>query len=237
MPVHAILASAMFRALALPFACALLLAQTAPRGTEPRPQPAAYPVHGQAGPLSLAADFLVHSFSAGGQTFVAEHFLVVEVALYPPSGAAIQVSSGSFSLRLNGRKRTILPQAPGFVAADLKYPGWRREPRLEAGGSLGNAGVILGRPAPAERFPGDPTARNPLPAPPRAPAPEDPGGTEEQPPVSADVAAVESALPDGPARGPVSGYLYFAFQGKTKSIRTLELLYAGPEGDAVLRLR
>lgn len=44
---------------------------------------------------------------------------------------------------------------------------------------------------------------------------------------------VQTALPEGSRRGPVSGYLYFAYKGKTASIKTLELLYE----DAVLRLR
>jgi hypothetical protein len=130
----------------------------------------------------------------------------------------------------------FLPQAPGFVAASLKYPDWDQERRLEGYGGIGNAGVILGRPRPTERFPGDPTARTPLPPAPRAPEPEDPGGIDRQPPPSVDVVAVESALPEGPAPGPVSGFLYFAYKGKVKSIKSVDLQYSGPDGEAALKL-
>ena len=34
----------------------------------------------------------------------------------------------------------------------------------------------------------------------------------------------------------MSGFLYFAYRGKTKALKSLELLYSGPEGTAVLKL-
>ena len=217
---------------------ALAAAQApAPRGTGPKPRAADYPAHTQAGQLAIGAEYMVHSFSGSGQTFVAEKFLVVEVALYPPRGATITVQAGHFALRVNGKKQAILAQAPGFVAASLKYPDWEYRPRLEGYGGAGNAGVILGRPAPTERFPGDPNARNRLPAPPRAPEPDNPSGADRPPQVTADEVAVESSLPEGPSRGPVSGYLYFPYTGKTRSIKSLELDYTGPEGEAALKLR
>ena len=62
---------------------------------------------------------------------------------------------------------------------------------------------------------------------------------EEKPPAEpVEVSIARSALPEGPTHGPVSGYLFFAFKGKTKSIRSLELLYSSPDGsrEATLRL-
>ena len=91
--------------------------------------------------------------------------------------------------------------------------------------------MILGRPVPVERFPGDPTARRRLP--PRAPEPEDRSGAEKTPEPKAEEVVVETALPEGTQRLPVSGYLYFAYKGKVKSV---ELIYDGPEGHAALRL-
>lgn len=216
--------------------CALLPAQTAPEGTPVKPKAADYPAHARAGSLEIGAEYMVRSFSLAGRTFTTGDYLVVEVALFPPKGDGMMISADAFSLRMNGKKQAILPQSPGMVAASLKYPDWGRRPRLEAGAGAGNTGIILGRPEPVERFPGDPRARTRIPAPPRAPEPERPGGIERQPEPTADEIAVRASLPEGQARGPVSGFLYFAYRGKTKALKSLELLYSGPEGTAVLKL-
>ncbi len=226
----------MTRSFACLFVCSLLAAQSAPEGTPVKAAAAEYPVHARAGKLEIGAEYTVHSFSGRGQTYIASGYLVVEAALFPPRGGTVSVSPGAFSLRINGKKRAVLPESPGMVSASLKYPDWERRPRLEAGGGLGNTGVIIGRPEPVERFPGDPRARSPLPRPPRAPEPENPSGLERTPAPSAAEIAVLSALPEGPARAAVSGFLYFPYRGKVKSIKSLHLHYAGPEGDAVLVL-
>jgi hypothetical protein len=44
---------------------------------------------------------------------------------------------------------------------------------------------------------------------------------------------VEAALPEGKNRAPVSGFLYFIYTGRTKSIKQVVLQYK----DAVLKLR
>ncbi len=44
---------------------------------------------------------------------------------------------------------------------------------------------------------------------------------------------IRTALPEGSFKGPVSGFLYFPWKGKPKSIKKLDLLY----DDAVLELR
>ena len=61
------------------------------QGTEPKPKAEDYDVHGQSKNVSLGAEFMVHSFSGQGQTFIAGDYLVVEVALYPPKGEPIQL--------------------------------------------------------------------------------------------------------------------------------------------------
>ncbi len=54
-----------------------------------------------------------------------------------------------------------------------------------------------------------------------------------QPVKTASEIAVEGALPEGKNRAPVSGFLYFSYTGRNKSIKQVELLYR----DAVLKLR
>ena len=219
-------------------AAILLLAAATLRGEGVTPKPAAtdYPAHTAVSTLSIGAEYLVRSLPVQGRTFVLSDYLVVEVGIYSSGPDPVEVSSGHFTLRLN-KKDVLAPETPGFVAAALKYPDWEYRPRLEAAGGVGDIGVILGRPADVERFPGDPRpGRTRLPAPTKAPAPEDRSGVEKPPPLRADEAVVSSALPHGPLKLPVGGYLYFHHKGKTKSIRALELLYQGPAGTATLRL-
>ncbi|HWQ54979.1 MAG TPA: hypothetical protein VN442_14935 [Bryobacteraceae bacterium] len=227
----------MLRLLVIVASCALLPGQTSFGGVPAKDSAAAYSAHARAGRLEIGAEYLVRSIAGRRGIFFVKDYLVVEVAVFPPRGGTTEVTAGAFTLLMNGKKRPILPQSPGFVAASLKYPEWREGPRLEAVAGAGNAGVILGRPDPVERFPGDPNATSRVPRPPRAPEPENPGGIDRQREATADEVAVASALPEGPARLPVAGYLYFPYSAKTKSIKSLELLYSGPEGDAALKVR
>jgi hypothetical protein len=216
------------------------LAQTDPRGlagTDPKPKPDDYPAHATAEKISLGAEYMVRSVQRHNRTFFARGYLVVEVALYPSKGEALAVSSNHFTLRVNGKKRVLFPQSAGFVAASMKYPDWERRPTVLAGGGLGNTGVIIGGPPIAERFPGDPRPpQTRLPRQPRAPEMEDRSGIEREEPVSVDEVVVHGALPEGEISEPVGGYLYFAYKKKTKSIRTLDLIYQSSAGTATLRL-
>lgn len=207
------------------FCCAA--AALAQGGTDPKAKAEDYEVHSRSKDVALGAEYMIHSFSGQGQTYVARDFLVVEVALFPAKGQAIEVNEGSFALRINGRKQAVSPAPPQMVAATLQHPEWRSGPRLEGVGGLGNGGVIFGRPAP----PQVPGGREP---PPPLPSPADnPSGIETGPRVKAHELVVRTALPEGRHRRPVSGFLYFPYKGKTTSIKSLELLYE----DAVLQLR
>ncbi len=213
-------------------ALAAALVSTGVYAGEPRPQPADYPVHAVLGKAALGAEYLVHTVSGRNQSFLARDYLVVEVGLYPAKGTTLVVSNSHFTLRLNGKKSVLIAQPPAFVAASLKYPDWEYRPSVIAVAGVGDAGVILGRPQRTERFPGDPVpSRERLPDPPKAPSPQDRSGLEKTP-VRPEEVAVEEALPEGEISRPVRGYLYFHYKGKTKSIRSVELVYNGPGGAA-----
>jgi hypothetical protein len=203
------------------------------QGTEPKAKPGDYPVHAEAGGVGLGAEFMVHSFSRGEESYIAEYYLVVEVALFPPKGKTLQVNLGEFTLRVNGRKRVLVPQAPQMAATSLRHPEWQTGQSIQAGAGIGDVGVTVGGP-PVNRnpFPGAPPVSR-LPNPPRAPDPNTPPGVEPRARVQADELLVQTALSEGECHGPVSGFLYFPYQGKTKSIKSVDLLY----GDAVLKLR
>jgi hypothetical protein len=215
------------------FLCAFLFAAApaSAQGTTLKATPAEYPVHANAGSVVVGAEFMVHSFSQGEQTFIAQDYLVVEVALFPEKGESIDVNPGQFSLRVNGRKIALMPQVPAMVAASLNHSEWQQRPGGTADIGMGNAGVGIGHPRQTSPFPGAPPESR-LPRPPRAPDGDNPGGVEKEQ-VKPEELVVRTALPEGVHRGAVSGFLYFAYKGKTGSIKSLELLYEG----AVLKLR
>ena len=198
-----------------------------------RAKPSEYAVHATAGKLTLAADYMVHSLAARGKTFFVNDYLIIETAVFP-GGVPVMISSGHFTLRLNGKK-LLLAQTPSMVGASLKYPDWEQRGTLEGSAGVGDSGVILGRPPAVERFPGDPRARR-GPAPPRAPDPDHQQRTVEQQPVRPHELAIDAALPEGETKHPVAGFLYFAHKGKTSGLKSIELLYQGPSGTTVLRL-
>jgi len=203
--------------------------------TDPKSQATGYPVHAVAGRVSVGAEYMVRSYQGRNQTFVTNDYLVVLVAVYPPKFEKIPVSLDQFTLRLNGKK--IHAQMTSFVAASVKYPEWGRDRRITAVGGLGDVGMILG-PTPAPRFPGDPTpTRDRLPRPPRVPDDGRPGDLDPPEPVQPEEIIVTYALPEGEHSVPVAGYVYFPYRKKTKSIRSLELVYDGPDGSATLRLQ
>jgi hypothetical protein len=208
----------------------LLLAQ----GTEPKHRPEDYDVHAAASSASIGAEFMVHSFSRGEQAYLARDYLVVEVALFPPKDRTISVQDASFSLRINGRKQLLQAQPPSLVAAELQHPEWGQQGGVtpEVGIGMGAGGVVLGGPPRnSNPFPGSNPPGTQAPQP--VPVPRDnPAGIEKEP-VKADVLLLETALVEGEHHAPFSGFLYFRFQGKISSIKTLELLY----DDVALKLR
>jgi hypothetical protein len=137
-------------------------------------------------------------------------------------------------MRLNNRKEELLTQAPGIVAASLKYPDWSLRPRAVA-----QAGpIIIGQPQPVERFPGDARpAQSRIPGQiPRVPTKQDTGVEEEQ--IDINELILRASLPEGPAKHPVSGYLFFPWRGKPAKIKSAELIYRPDSGmPTVLRIR
>ena len=205
--------------------------------TTPRDRVADYPAHAMDGRTGVAAEYLAHSIPAGTQTFIASDYLVVEAALYPIPGEPIEMGTSTFKLRLNGKKETISAEEPGFVAASVKYPDWEQRKNVEVQGGIGDTAVVLGRPPVVGRFPGDPTPQQSrLPRGPTAPPPDDRNGIEKEDPARAEDVIAQKALPEGRAEKPLSGYLYFRYRGRTKSIKSLELVYAGKSGPVTLKL-
>ena len=196
-----------------------------------------YPVHAQLHGFELGAEYLVHSLQTDQGTIYTADYLVIEVAIFPQRGAAPVIAAGQFTLRMYadkagekaGKKMVLVSQAPSMVAASLKYPDWITRPRAVATAGNDNGTIMVGAPPAVGRFPGDPTASPlPRPAPPEETGPA--AQVQKAAPMTMEEIVARVALPEGPAEKPVRGLLFFPFHGKTKSIRTLELLYEGPVG-------
>ena len=204
----------------------VMLAALSAQQPAPREKAADYPAHAQLPTMEIGAEYLVHSIPVENGSYVAKEYLVVEVAVFPSTPDGVRISSEHFTLRING-KTVLYAQTPGMVAASLKYPDWETRPNLTV-----QAGpVVIGAPPVVGRFPDDPRPpQTRLPRAPRVPDQTDSSGMGPPPTRTVEEAVARAALPEGPSAKPVKGSLYFPYQGKMKSIRSLELIYDRGEG-------
>jgi len=217
---------------AVPWLLLLILAGAAwGGGLDPRAKAQDYPHHAALERGALGVEYHGRAFDSAGGSFFTQDFLVVEVALFP-LGGPLEFSPSHFRLRLNGRGPELLPVTPGTVALAVRNPdSYEHRPGLVAGGGVGGGQVVFGRTRPYERFPGDPEARIPTPEGTRQASPPDS--------LAAAAAAVERfglSRIEAPEAG-AAGLVYFYWRGKHARLKKIELLYDGPAGKAVLRLR
>jgi hypothetical protein len=83
--------------------------------------------------------------------------------------------------------------------------------------------IIYGQPQ-VGRFPGDPTQQRPPPTP-RVPDQTGSVNVEPQRNMPIEDAIARAALPEGSTVEHIKGCLFFRFEGKLKSIKSLELVY------------
>lgn len=193
-------------------------AQTEAKGMPPRAAPADYQAQAQAGALTVAAEFKGHSVPTLQGTLSTEDYVVIEAGLFGSPGARMRLSCDDFSLRVNGKKTPLPSQRFGAVVGSLKDPEW--EPPVPAASksktSLGGGGR------------GEQGGANDPPAP-------------VQIPIELKRAMAQrvqrAALPEGDRTLPQAGLIFFQYRGKTQSIQSIELIYAGPAGKATLALQ
>ncbi len=189
-----------------------------------------YPAHVSLPSAELGVEYLVHSIPGERGGYFAREYLVVEVAVFPSAATGLKISSAHFTLRINN-KTVLSAQSAGTVAAALKYPDWEQRRNVSA-----QAGpLIFGAPPAVGRFPGDPTQQRPVPAP--VPDQTNNSGIDKEPNLSIDDAVARAALPEGPTATPVKGCLFFRFEGKLKSIKSLELMYDSGVGAAPAKIQ
>lgn len=191
-------------------------AQVEAKGLPPRVAPAEYQAQAQAGTVTVAAEFKGHSVPTLQEPLSTENYVVVETGLFGSPGARIKLSIDDFALRINGRKTPLPSQPYGLVFKSLKDPEWQPpEPvksKSKTGfGGGGGQGESDGPPAPVKI------------------------------PIELQRAMAQrvqkAALPEGDRGLPQAGLLFFQYRGKTESIRSIELIYTGPDGKATLTLQ
>jgi hypothetical protein len=186
------------------------------KGMPPRATPADYQAHAQAGTVTVAAEFAGHSIPDTQSALTTEDYVVVEVGLFGPPDARINLSPENFSLRINGKKTPLPAQGYALVFKSLKDPEY--EPPQSTGPktktSFDTSGGGKG---------GDPNGG----LPPVVHIPIAVSRAWEQ-------RVQKASLPEGERPLPQAGLIFFEHRGKVNSI---ELIYAGPAGKATLPLR
>lgn len=193
--------------------------------TAPRSKASDYPAHVTLPGMEIAAEYLLHSIPTAKGFYVSRDYLVIDVGVFPAAKERVTISSAQFRLRINHQTLELPPDSPGTVAADIQYPDWEQHPTttVQAGP------VMVGAPPTVGRFPGDPRESPPISAP--VPEQPDPSGMDKEAPKTIQELVALAALPAGSSNKPMKGCLFFRFRGKTKSIKSLELIYdAGERG-------
>lgn len=209
------------------------LALCSDTGVAPRIRSSDYPVHQNAKGVTIGAaivppDQVSKMFSRA----ISNQYVVIEVGIYPDNGAAFNVDSLNFDLRVEGRvSRAERPRDVG-PWSDKPMTGNGRPGNLPV--NIGTeAGVIYSRsndPVYGKRQGvgtyGGVSVDN-YPQPPNNPQPpsQDPKVLER---------VMDMALPDGDTSKAVAGYLYFPQSAKRKKSDTLQLDYS--KDDLALRL-
>jgi len=185
------------------------------KGLPPRAAPSEYQAQARAGVVTIAAEFMGHSVPTPEAIYSNEDFVVVEVGVFGPPEARTTLSTGDFSLRINGRKIALTSQPYELAFKSLKDPEWEPPNKSESKSktSIGDGGGGTGDSAPAP-------VHMPI---------ELKRAMEQR--------VRRSKMLEGDRPLPQAGLLFFEYRGKTQNIRSIELIYSGPAGSASLALQ
>ena len=191
-------------------------ARDAKGGVPPRATPGDYQAHAPAGSVTVAAEFTGHSVPTPQAIYSTEDYVVVEAALFGAADTRVNLSIGDFSLRINGRKVPTPAQPYGLLFGSLKDPEWEPPSSASSKGktSIGSSGQ-------------DQNNGDPPPLPPKMPI-ELKRAMQQR--------VQKASLPEGERILPEAGLIYFPYRGKTEGIHTVELMYTGVAGKAILAL-
>jgi hypothetical protein len=189
--------------------------QAISKGLPPRATPGDYQAHGQAGTITIGAEFKGHSVPTPDAVYSNEDYVAVEVGLFGPPEARLKLAHDDFTLRIDGKKTVLTGLPYAAVFRSLKDPEWVPE-----GGtaSKSKSSVSTG---------GDKSSDGPPP----------PAHMPIELERAMDQRVQKSALAEGERVLPEAGLIFFEHRGKTEKIRSIELIYSGPAGKATLALQ
>jgi hypothetical protein len=190
------------------------------KGIPPRANPGEYLSHAQVGLIVIAAEFDQHSVPMPESLLSTEDFVSVEVALFGPAGAHAVISSSDFSLRINGKKAALPAEQFAAVFRNLRDPAYN-PPELEAAKENKSSGLNAG---------GGNTQSDLGATPPPVHIPPEMERAMQ-------LQVQNAALPEGDRALPVAGLIFFRYGGAAKGIHSVELVYAGPAGKAIIPMR
>jgi hypothetical protein len=196
------------------------------RGLPPRATPADYQAHGQAGSMTIAAEFAGHFVPTLQGNLTTEDYVVVETGMFGPPEAHIKLFLGDFSLRINGKKTASPAQPYGMVIKSLKDPDWEPPEVADSSSSSSKTKIITGGAGVSGS--GSGRDKDPLAAPVRIPV-EVQRAMEQR--------VQKASLPEGDRTVPVAGLIFFRYSGGTNGIHSIELIYNGSAGNVTLELR
>ncbi len=222
------------------FCAAVLLASNASTGLKPRPSPSDYPHHETAQSATVAATVLTPDQVKSTFSTDMTRYIVVEVGLYPASGAMVDLSAADFSLRVGAQGEVLRVANPRAIAAAIQRKNTPAPSRASDITLYPTATVGVGSgtdPVTGRRTRGVYTdtgvgvgiggAGGPMDGP-------RPGSTDRDREVMREE-LTDKALPEGKTSDPVAGYLYFAMPSKARS-SALELQYYAPSGKLRIEL-
>ncbi len=188
--------------------------QATSKGLPPRATPGDYQAHGQAGTITIGAEFKGHSVPTPDAVYSDEDYVVVEVGLFGPPETRLKLSHDDFSLRIDGKKTVLTGLPYAAIFRSLKDPEWVPE-----GGSASKSKSSVST--------GDKSSDGPPP----------PAHMPIELERAMDQRVQKSALAEGERVLPEAGLIFFEHRGKTEKIRSIELIYSGAAGKATLALQ
>ena len=185
------------------------------KGLPPRVAASEYQAQGQAGAVTIGAEFTGHSVPTPEGTYASDDFVVVEIGLFGAPQSRASVSLSDFSLRINGKKNAVTSQPYEFAFKSLKDPEWEppSKPDSKSKTSFGSGG-----------------GNNDLNA---TPAPVHMPNELRR---AMELRVQRAAFLEGDRPLPEAGLLFFGYHGKADSIHSVELIYSGSAGNVTIPL-
>jgi hypothetical protein len=185
------------------------------QGMPPRATPGDYPSQAHVGSITIAAEFMGHAVPRPDDPLSTEDYVVVEVGLFGPKGAHVNLSGQDFSLRINGKKKPFPSEPYELVDSSLKDPAWAppTPPDSKSKSSFSSGGQSDSNTPP-------PVVHMPF---------------KMQRAMAQYVE--DAALPEGDRPLPKAGLIFFRYHGLDNKIHSLQLIYSGALGKATVELQ